>query len=188
MRVNIIAVMARSPFQGAIIGVDGELPFKDREDMRRFRRLTWGRAVIMGRKTYESIGKPLEGRRNIVITSQEDFKSEGVEVVHSVEQALETAKSSLVGHGIIREEDEIWIIGGGEVYEQTISLADRLYISEMYEPVPQMLDQRLTAFPHIETANYNYIYSEACETHFFVIYSKTPLFRYTYLQEPRWSL
>jgi len=92
------------------------------EDMKHFRETTRGHAVIMGRKTFESLSGPLPKRRNIVITRDLDYKRDGIEIVHSVDEALGLFKD---------DKEEIFIIGGGELYKQTMPLADRLYITHI---------------------------------------------------------
>jgi dihydrofolate reductase len=102
-----------------IIGADGAIPWHIPADMARFRALTLGHTVIMGRKTFESIGHPLQGRRTIVITRQPDYCSAGVLVAGSLEEALQCAK----------EDGELFICGGGELYAQAIPLAARIYLT-----------------------------------------------------------
>ncbi|TSC77914.1 MAG: dihydrofolate reductase [Parcubacteria group bacterium Gr01-1014_24] len=92
------------------------------EDMKHFRETTSGHAVIMGRKTFESLGKPLPNRRNIVITRDVNYQKEGVEIVHSIDGALKLFKNTA---------EEIFIIGGAEIYKQSISVADKLYITHI---------------------------------------------------------
>ena len=105
------------------LGKNNELLFKIPEDQRRFREITRGHAIIMGRKTFESIGRPLPDRTNIVITRDEHFKSEGITVVHSINEAIHKAREKEI------EQDEVFIIGGGEIYAQAMSRADRLYLT-----------------------------------------------------------
>ncbi len=116
-RSSIIAAIS----ENGAIGKDNELLWRIPEDMRHFKELTTGHAVIMGRKTYESIGKPLPNRINIIITRDTNYKVENAIVVHSLEEALNTAKE--------KEDDEIFIMGGGEIYSQAIGLADKLYLT-----------------------------------------------------------
>lgn len=101
-----------------VIGRDNQLPWRMPADMRRFRETTMGKAVVMGRRTYNSIGKPLAGRHNIVLTRDGTFEAEGCTVVHSIAEALEAAG-----------EGEIMVIGGGLVYQQMLPLADRIYLT-----------------------------------------------------------
>lgn len=115
MLISIIAAMARN----GVIGRDGRLPWRLPADLRRFRELTTGHAVIMGRKTYESIGRPLPDRVNIVITGQPNGLADGVLNAGSLAMALEMSGG----------EDEVFIAGGGEIYTQALPFADRLYLT-----------------------------------------------------------
>ena len=103
------------------IGLDGGMVVENREDMRHFVACTMGHPVIMGRRTLESFpgGRPLKGRRNVVLTRDESFSREGVEVVHGVEEALEA----------VRDEAEAWVIGGGEVYRQLLPRCERAVVT-----------------------------------------------------------
>lgn len=101
-----------------VIGRDNQLPWRMPGDMKRFREITMGKAVVMGRETYESIGGPLKGRHNIVLTRDRAYVAEGCTLAHSIEEALAAA-----GAG------EIMVIGGGLVYEQVLPLADRIYLT-----------------------------------------------------------
>jgi dihydrofolate reductase len=114
-RIALIAAMA----ENRVIGRENRLPWRLSADLRRFKSLTMGKPVIMGRKTYESIGKPLPGRSNIVVTRDPDYRAPGCRVVHSLEQALEAA----AGH------DEVMVIGGAELYRQTLERAERMYLT-----------------------------------------------------------
>ncbi len=108
--------------RGGVIGRDGGLPWHFSEDLKHFRRVTTGHAVIMGRKTWDSIGRPLPGRRNIIVSRQLDLEIEGCEVADSLERALEMA----------REHDtEPRIIGGATLYVQALPLATRLFLTEV---------------------------------------------------------
>lgn len=106
-----------------VIGKGGELPWRLPADLRRFKATTLGKPVVMGRKTYESIGQPLSDRLNIVITSNRSYEAPGCIVVHSIDQALSAAKS----------KDEIMIIGGAAIYQQFIAIADRIYLTKIDE-------------------------------------------------------
>ena len=118
MRIAIIAAVA----QNRVIGREGVLPWHISEDLRRFKRLTTGRAVVMGRKTYESIGKPLPQRRNIVLSSTTIPR---VECYHSVQQILSA----------LRVEETIFIIGGAALYTLFLELADDLYLTFIHRNV-----------------------------------------------------
>ena len=106
-----------------VIGVDGDLPWRIREDLRHFRRVTMGHAIIMGRKTWESIGRPLPGRRNIVISRNRELKIEGAEVIGGLAQAI--------GAAIEGGDDEPRIIGGATLYEAALPLTTRLFLTEV---------------------------------------------------------
>src|SRR5690349_9733239 len=102
-----------------VIGRDNKLPWHLPNDLKYFKNLTWGMPILMGRKTFDSIGKPLPGRKSIVITRSTDWKHEGVEVVHSIESAIEKAKEFGV--------KEIFVIGGAEIFKTSIGEAFRIY-------------------------------------------------------------
>lgn len=105
-----------------VIGVDGGLPWHLSDDLKRFKAITMGKTIIMGRKTFESIGRALPGRRNIVVSSRADFRADGCEVVASA--AAATAAAGDAG--------EIMIIGGGQIYRQFLPLADRIYLTRVH--------------------------------------------------------
>lgn len=115
MRMSIIAAMARN----RVIGRDNRLPWRLPADWRRFKRLTMGHHLIMGRRTFESIGRPLPGRISIVLTRQRSYAPAGVQVAASLEDALRLA----------RGDDEVFVGGGAGVYRQTLDLADRMYLT-----------------------------------------------------------
>ena len=117
MIISIIAAMDRK--RG--IGVDNKLPWRLSADLKRFRELTMGHHIIVGRKTFESIGRPLPGRRMIVVTRDVNYKAEGCDVAHSVEGATRLARE--------RGESEVFICGGAEIYAQTIEIVDRMYLT-----------------------------------------------------------
>lgn len=105
--------------ENRVIGRNGAIPWDLPGDRRRFRELTWGHPVIMGRRTFESIGRPLPGRRNIVLSRQEGYFAAGCIVVHDLPSALAAAG----------EADEIFVIGGGELYREALPRAERLYLT-----------------------------------------------------------
>jgi dihydrofolate reductase len=116
-RISIIAALARN----RTIGRGNTMPWRLPEDLKRFKRLTIGHAVIMGRKTFESIGTPLTGRNNIVITRSADWSRAGCVVVNSLEAAL----------AAIRGPEEAFVIGGAQIYALAMPLARRLYLTEI---------------------------------------------------------
>jgi len=113
--LSLIVAMAKN----RVIGKDNEMPWHLPADLGHFKTVTLGKPIIMGRKTYESIGRPLPGRLNIVMSRDKNYTLEGCETVTSLDEALQLTKS----------EEEVMIIGGGYLYEQTISQADRLYLT-----------------------------------------------------------
>jgi len=118
MGVSIIVAAAANN----VIGRHGALPWHLPEDLRRFRALTMGKPLVMGRLTHEAIGRPLPGRRNIVISRQPGYRAEGCEVVASPAAALDAAAGA----------DEIMVIGGGRVYRQLLPLTDRIYLTRVH--------------------------------------------------------
>lgn len=106
------------------IGKDGGLIWHLPNDMKYFKNLTWGMVVVMGRKTYESMNRPLPGRLNIVVTTNPEWKAEGVRVCHTPEEAIELARAESF--------KEIFIIGGGEIYKHTLPLTDRIYMTRVH--------------------------------------------------------
>ncbi len=105
-----------------VIGKNNALPWRMPADMKFFKNLTIGHTVIMGRKTFESMGKPLQGRINIVITRNKDFKAEGCIVTDSLSEALIKC----------REEDEVFVVGGAEIYKQAVKDADKIYLTRIH--------------------------------------------------------
>ena len=115
--ISIIVAIARN----GVIGNGNALIWRIAEDLRRFKALTTGHPVIMGRKTYESIGRPLPNRTNVVVTRRKDYRPEGCLVAGSLEQAV----------GLFDPSEEIFIIGGAQIYAQAMPMADRLYLTEI---------------------------------------------------------
>ncbi|MCG9229676.1 type 3 dihydrofolate reductase [Vibrio diabolicus] len=117
MIISMIAAMA----DNRIIGKDNQMPWHLPADFAWFKRCTMGKPVVMGRKTYESIGRPLPGRLNIVISRDETLKIEGVTTVTSIEQALDVAG----------DVEEVMIIGGGAIYAACLPMANKLYVTHI---------------------------------------------------------
>lgn len=118
MSVVIVAAIGRN----GVIGVDGGLPWRIPEDLARFKEMTMGHALVMGRATFESIGRPLPGRSNIVLTRRPDWSHEGVDTARSLEEALDIARE--------RGQD-VYIAGGADVYEQALPIADSMELTEV---------------------------------------------------------
>jgi dihydrofolate reductase len=117
--------------ENGVIGRDNTLPWNLSEDLQHFKRITMGKPVVMGRKTYESIGKPLPGRTNIVVTRNASFCAEGVQVAHSLHEALALAREAARRDGV----EEVMVMGGADIYASAIPCADRLYITEVHASV-----------------------------------------------------
>lgn len=124
--VSIVIVVAVA--ENGVIGRGGALPWRMPSDLATFRRMTAGKPVIMGRKTFQSLGKPLKERDNIVITRNPGFRAEGVLIAADLAQALDLAHAAAAA----READEIAIIGGGEVYAAAMHVADRIYLTRIH--------------------------------------------------------
>lgn len=123
-------VVARA--ENGVIGIDGALPWRLPGDLRHFRQLTMGKPVIMGRKTHLSIGKPLEGRDNIVVSRDKFFEAEGVYVKGSVKAALSLAAQLAAK----RQTGEIMVIGGAQIYAATLPYVRRIYLTEVHAKLP----------------------------------------------------
>jgi dihydrofolate reductase len=121
MLVSIIVAVADN---GVIGTKDAMLPWHQSADLTRYKAITMGHPIIMGRKTYESIGKPLPGRTNIVVTRNEDYYAAGCEIVYSLREAIELAEQ--IG------TDEAFVIGGGIIFQEALTLADKLYVTEIH--------------------------------------------------------
>ena len=117
--------------ENGVIGRGNALPWRLKSDMRHFRALTMGKPVVMGRKTYLSIGRPLSGRTNIVVSRDTDFSAPGIVVAASLAVAVELAR----GDALRRDVSEIAVIGGGDVYAQLMSVADRLEITRVHTDI-----------------------------------------------------
>src|SRR3990167_9279853 len=113
------------------IGRNNALPWHLPEDMKYFKRVTMGKPIIMGRKTWESIGRPLPGRTNIVITRDRNFHADGVKIVHTLDEAIALAEKISVIDGA----EEVVVIGGAEIYALSLPKADRLYMTQVHAEV-----------------------------------------------------
>jgi len=120
-KVSILVAMAKN----RTIGINNTLPWRCPEDLKHFKALTMGHHMIMGRKTFDSIGKPLPGRTTVVVTRDRSLKIEGCLMAHSIQDALKVCAG----------DTEIFIVGGADIYAQSLQLADKLYITEVQQDV-----------------------------------------------------
>ncbi|ADO74366.1 dihydrofolate reductase [Stigmatella aurantiaca] len=141
MTLSAIVAMAAN----RVIGANNQLPWRLPTDLARFKRLTMGHTLLLGRKTYESIGRPLPGRTLVVVTRQRDYAPAGVQVVHSLEEALARA----------RGDTEAFIAGGADLYAQTQHLWNRLYLTRIERDVPGD-----TWFPEVDLSAWRLIEQE----------------------------
>ncbi len=158
--------------QKNVIGRNNELPWYLPQDLKYFKSMTLGKPIIMGRKTFESIGKPLPGRTNIVITHQNAWKYAGVLVAKSIEEALEIGRQF---HGEQHQlADEVMVIGGAEIYRHTLPFANRIYLTRIN------LDVNGDAyFPELPTTEWKLISetageAEATISHSFLVFERIP--------------
>ncbi len=127
--------------RNGVIGRDGAMPWRLSTDLKRFKAITMGKPVLMGRKTFQSIGKPLPGRHNIVVTRDPSFQAEGVETCASLDAALASARKQAADNG----QSEICVIGGGEIYRQAMPFAHNIHFTQVdSEPTGD------TRFPEID--------------------------------------
>ncbi|MFZ0013532.1 MAG: dihydrofolate reductase [Acidimicrobiia bacterium] len=154
MRTVIVAAVAGN----GVIGVDGDLPWRIPDDMARFKELTMGEALVMGRETFESIGRPLPGRTTVVLTRRPDWSHPGVEVAHSLQEALDMASSL----GL-----DVFVSGGAEVYRAALDVADRLELTEVdTEP------QGDTFFPDVDWSKWREVSRDPHPGFTFVTYDR----------------
>jgi len=127
--VRLAAIVAAA--ENGVIGRNNALPWHLPQDLQYFKRVTMGKPIIMGRKTFESIGKPLPGRSNIVITRNADFRADGVRTVNSLAAALRAAEDIALIDGV----EEVVVIGGAEIYRESLPRASRLYLTQVHANV-----------------------------------------------------
>jgi len=140
--VAITIIVAKS--NNGIIGKDGDLPWRLPEDLKRFKRLTTGNIVVMGRKTYDSIGRPLPNRKNIVISRNTSLRIEGVEVEYDLIDVLKR-----------NQEENVYVIGGGQIYVDALPFTEKLEVTEV--DVELVGD---TSFPEIDSSHWKEIFRE----------------------------
>jgi len=117
--------------ENGVVGRNSALPWYLPEDLQYFKRTTMGKPIVMGRKTFESIGRPLPGRTNIVVSANPDYSAEGVRVVSSLAEALKLAEDI----ALIDGSEELMVIGGATIYAAAIPQADRLYVTEVHADI-----------------------------------------------------
>ncbi|ASK36164.1 dihydrofolate reductase [Alloalcanivorax mobilis] len=144
LRVALMAAKASNN----VIGRNNKLPWYLPNDLKYFKQVTWGKSIIMGRNTWESLNKALPGRTNIVISGQPDYHAEGARVVTSLEQALSLAESVAVVEG----QEEVVVIGGAQIYALALPRADRLYLTEVHADV-----EGDTRFPDFDASQWRQI-------------------------------
>ena len=157
MLISLIVAMASN----RVIGNQGEIPWKIPGEQKMFKDITLGHTMIMGRKTYEAIGRALPGRTNIVVTRQANFQAEGCIVVHDLKSAIESCPP---------DDSEAFIIGGGQIYQETIATADRIYLTVLPREVSGD-----TYFPEFSESDFEIKKSEfidAVEPYHFYIYER----------------
>lgn len=143
MRLSIIVALARN----GTIGKDGDLPWRLSADLKRFKRITMGHHLLMGRKTFESIGRPLPGRTTVVVSRGRPELAEGVHLVSSIEAGLELAREA--------GEEELFVAGGAEVFAAVLDRADRLYLTRVEAEVDGD-----TFFPELDESKWRRVSSE----------------------------
>jgi len=135
MKLGIIVAAAKNN----AIGKDNKMLWHLPDDFKFFKKTTMGCPMIMGRKTFESIGKPLPGRLSVIVTRNKDYAYEGCEVVNSLEEALE----------LLKDKEKVFVIGGGEIYQQAMPLADELYITKV-----EVAPEADTFFPEVDESDW----------------------------------
>lgn len=174
---QIAVVMVAALTRNGVIGVDNQLPWHLPEDLKFFKRTTLGKPLVMGRKTFDSIGRPLPERLNIVVTRDRAFHPDGVQVCHDLADALKVAEQQA------RKDDveEIAVIGGGEIFTQAMPQASRLYLTEI-----DAIITGDTYFPRLDKSQWREVartpattndndetgQSESCPKYAFVVYER----------------
>ena len=133
-----------------LIGKNNQLPWHLPSDMKYFKNQTWGMTVIMGRKSLDSLGKPLQGRTNIVVTRNKEWKHEGVQVAHSLDEAVEIAKKT--------GAKEIFIIGGAQIFKEAMPIVDRIYLTRIHHKF-----EGDAYFPEISASEWSMVKNRFCD-------------------------
>ena len=165
-KISLVVAVA----ENGVIGRGGALPWHISSDLKRFRALTMGKVIIMGRNTFDSIGKPLDGRENIVVTSMSKYAMKGVWAVPTIKDAFDFGAR-------LSEElkaDEVMIIGGAQIYQSTINIADRVYLTRVHAA-----PDGDTYFPELDKSVWEKISEQECPkcakddyAHSFVVYQR----------------
>lgn len=165
--VHLIVAVA----ENGVIGRDGDMPWRLSTDLKRFKALTMGKPIVMGRKTWDSLGRPLPGRANIVITRDHSFSVEGAIVVHSLSEALGIARE----HAQKTGAGSVFVIGGGEIFRDALPLAQKIYATKIQASI-----EGDTYFPAFDPKSWQVIAEEAVpagekDSHptRFVVYERT---------------
>jgi dihydrofolate reductase len=153
MKIIIIAALNNK----RVIGKDGKIPWHVSEDLKRFKRLTLGHVVLMGRKSYDSLGKPLPGRRNVVLTSR---KIAGVETFASINAALDA----------LNDQEKVYVIGGGEIFKLFLERADEMYLTLINNDIEG--DTFFPRYDHLIGTRYRLVKEEKHEGFIFQDYSR----------------
>jgi len=141
MSSRIISIVVAASANN-VIGVDGQLPWRLPEDLKHFKAITMGKPMIMGRTTFDAIGRALPGRQSIVLTRQADFAAEDCDVVSSIDAALDAAGDA----------EEVMVIGGGEIYRQFLPKADRIYMTRVQAEIAGD-----TTFPELDMTEWSVV-------------------------------
>nr|WP_299242617.1 dihydrofolate reductase [uncultured Halomonas sp.] len=174
---RIAVVMVAALTRNGVIGIDNQLPWHLPEDLKFFKRTTMGKPLIMGRKTFDSIGRPLPGRLNIVVTRDTSFAPEGVQVCHDLAKALSVAEQQA------RNDDakEIAVIGGGEIFTQAMPYTSRLYLTEIdtivtgdtyFPPLNKDQWREVERTPATTNDGNDAQHSASCPNYAFVVYER----------------
>lgn len=140
----LVIIVAMS--DNGVIGDGAKMPWHLPADLQRVKRMTMGKPIVMGRKTYQSIGKPLPGRTNIIVSRDRGFKVEGITVIHNLDDALDVARHVALRDGV----DEIFVFGGAEIYRQVLDKVGRLHLTEIHVNA-----EGQTRFPDFDRAEWH---------------------------------
>ena len=164
MKISIIVAKASNH----VIGLNNEIPWHLSADLKKFKKITMGHPILMGRKTYESIGRPLPGRRNIIISRNVDYEQTGCLVFNQVEEAVNACQK--------QGEEELFVIGGASLYEEMLPKANRLYLTQIHKEF-----EGDTFFPYINEQDWKEVARENVDS------DKTVDFKYSFLALERCS-